>query len=637
MAIPDLRQPVGSWHRGGNLQRAAKRLHPRESAGEPQSGGGPGRRYSTVPLRLLRTPAPWRRRVDGEVKPAGASCGMNLSWSDCRTALAHRYTSGHPLLVPAAILVGALALCPSSLAITSSGTGGVVVVTTSGPVRSDVEGDVHVFRGIRFAEPPVGSLRFRPPGEPKPWKEVRAALDFAPACPQLVSIDPTENNNSIQSEDCLAINVWTPAPDTKRRPVMVFIHGGAFIEGSARNTGYDGATLAARGDLVVVSLQYRLGPFGFLELSEIAGRDYAGSGNNGIRDQVAALRWVQKNIARFGGDPSKVTIFGESVGATSVGILLAIPQARGLFHRAILESNSAARVGHDLPAARQLARQFLKVAGARGIDDLRKLSMSQLRSAEERLFNTLFGDSSFGPTWDGVVIPDSPMKIIRERRGATVPVLLGTNLDEVRYWSTIEELPLESKPPNLLQAQVAAIVGSRARALIDTYRRADSNYGDAVIHLETDLLFRVTSIRMAEAMSDRQPTYMYLFTYRSTSSVARYESAHSMELPFVFGLIDELDAIDFIGRGPHRAPLMRQMQEAWIHFARSGDPNHAGLPDWPRYDLKSRATMEFGLESRVVHDPLSAQRSSWDGIPFDGVTPSVAQTAVFLTDNGVAK
>jgi para-nitrobenzyl esterase len=534
-------------------------------------------------------------------------------------------------------VVGALALVPSSLAVTSTGTGGVVVVTVSGPVRGDSEGGVRVFRGIRFAEPPVGALRFRPPVESTPWSEVRPALDFAPACPQLVTIDPGENNNSVQSEDCLAVNVWTPAPDTKKRAVMVFIHGGAFIEGSARNTGYDGAALAERGDVVVVSLQYRLGPFGFLELSEIAGSNYAGSGNNGIRDQIAALRWVQQNIARFGGDPSNVTIFGESVGATSVGILLAIPEARGLFHRAILESNSAARVGHDLAKARELARQFLNVAGARSVDDLRRLSMSQLRSAEEKLFDAVFGDSSFGPTWDGVVIPEPAMKMILDGKGATVPVLLGTNLDEIRYWSTIEELPLESKPPSLLQTQVAAIVGSRASSLIDSYRQADSNYGDAVIHLETDLLFRMTSIRMAEAISDRQPTYMYLFTYRSTSPVARYDSAHSMEVPFVFGLIDELDSIDFIGRGPKREALMRQMQQAWIHFARTGDPNHAGLPHWPRYDRKTRATMELGLHSKVVDDPLSAQRSSWDGVPFDGVTPSVAQTAVFLTDNSITK
>src|SRR5476649_2140069 len=191
-------------------------------------------------------------------------------------------------LVLTAWLLGALAVSPEIFAVTSTGKG-VVVTTASGPVRGDSDGSVSVFRGIRFAEPPVGSLRFQPPVDAKPWTEVRPALDFAPACPQLVTIDPGENNNSVQAEDCLAVNVWTPAPDTKKRPVMVFIHGGAFIEGSARNTGYDGAILAERGDLVIVSLQYRLGPFGFLDLSEIAGPDYAGSGNNGIRDQIAAL------------------------------------------------------------------------------------------------------------------------------------------------------------------------------------------------------------------------------------------------------------------------------------------------------------------------------------------------------------
>jgi len=260
--------------------------------------------------------------------------------------------------------------------VTSAGTGGHIVITASGPVRGEWEQGVQVFRGIPFAEPPVGALRFRPPVEHKPWRDVRSALDFAPACPQIVTIDPTENNNSVQSEDCLAVNVWTPAIDSKRRPVMVFVHGGAFIEGSSRNTGYDGAVLARRGDLVVVTLQYRLGPFGFLELSEIGGPEYSGSGNNGIRDQVAALRWVRKNIASFGGDPENVTIFGESVGATSVGILLAIPEARGLFAKAILESNSAVRVGKGLSVSHELTRQFLRVSHAHGLDDLRRLSMS---------------------------------------------------------------------------------------------------------------------------------------------------------------------------------------------------------------------------------------------------------------------
>jgi para-nitrobenzyl esterase len=522
----------------------------------------------------------------------------------------------------------------SGFAVPSRAVEGAVVKTEYGPVRGDTEAGVLVFRGVRFAAPPIGRLRFHPPAPPTSWTAVQPALDFAPACPQQVGTDPTENNNSVMAEDCLAVNLWTPGVDHKNRPVMVFIHGGAFIEGSARNTWYDGASLAKRGDAVVVTLQYRLGALGFLELAEIAGDEFAQTGNLGILDQIAALRWIQRNVAQFGGNPNNVTIFGESVGATSVGILMVAPGARGLFHKAVLESNSAARVGNDLPRAKELARSFMKVAGANNVEDLQKLNFLQIRNAQEKLFETVFGDSSFGPTWDGVVVPESPIKMIRSGRGASVPVLLGTNLDEIRFWSTIEHLPLETKPPTLLERQLAAIVGPKAQEVIATYRKADSNYGDAVIHLETDLLFRMTSIRMAEAISDRQPTYMYLFTYRSTSPVTNFDSAHSMELPFVFGVIDELDAIAFTGRDSHRQTLMEQMQEAWINFARTGDPNHPGLPKWPRYEANSRATMELGITSRAVNDPQSAQRAAWENIPFDGVTPSVPQVSVFLSDNG---
>jgi para-nitrobenzyl esterase len=212
-------------------------------------------------------------------------------------------------------------------------------------------------------------------------------------------------------------------------------------------------------------------------------------------------------------------------------------------------------------------------------------------------------------------------------------VLLGTNLDEIRYWSTIEDLPLEKKPESLLNSQVAEILGPRAKAAIEVYRRADSNYGDAVIHLGTDLLFRMTSIRMAEALSRLQPTYNYLFTYRSTSPVIKYGSAHSMELPFVFGVIDDLDAIAFTGRDAERETLMFVIQGAWINFARSGNPSSPGLPPWPQYDSVTRATMELGITSRVINDPLPAQRAVWDSVPFDGITPTVDQVSSFLSHN----
>lgn len=532
------------------------------------------------------------------------------------------------------LLIVALGLSSNSFAVSSTGIGGVVAHTRYGPVKGETEGTVLVFRGIRYAQAPTGALRFQPPVAPSAWKAVRPALDFAPACPQLVDVDPTENNNSVMAEDCLAVNVWTPKVDGKKRPVMVFIHGGAFIDGSARNTWYDGTSLAERGDVVVVTLQYRLGALGFLELSQIGGKDYAASGNLGILDQIAALRWVRDNIESFGGDPQNVTLFGESVGATSVGILMVAPAAQGLFQKAILESNSAVRVGNYLPRATELARAFMKAAGAEEVQQLRKLSMLQILSAQDKFFRTVFGDSSFGPTWDGVVIPGAPLGLIQQGRAAKVPVLLGTNLDEIQYWATIENLPLESKPESLLEKQVAAIAGPRARQIVQTYRRANASYGNAVIQLETDLLFRMTSIRMAEALSLTQPTYMYLFTYRSTSPVTRYESAHSMELPFVFGVTDQLDAIAFTGRDPHRNVLREQIQQAWISFARSGDPSHVGLALWPRYDASRRATMELGITSRVVNDPYGEQRTAWNGIAFDGTVPTVSQVAALLSDNG---
>jgi para-nitrobenzyl esterase len=232
-------------------------------------------------------------------------------------------------------------------------------------------------------------------------------------------------------------------------------------------------------------------------------------------------------------------------------------------------------------------------------------------------------------------MPEPPMQTLLAGRGARVPVLLGTNLDEIRFWSVVEELPLERKPEALLRSQLAPIVGNRAQTVIDIYRQDAPDPGSAVIQLETDLLFRMTSIRMAEKLSTAQPIYMYLFTYQSTSPNHRLGSAHAMELPFVFGNVDELDAITFTGRDPHRQALMEQVQGAWLAFATRGVPDHPGLPVWPRYDSSARATMELGIDSRVVLDPHSSQRAAWDGVPFDNVSPSGAEVSAFLSDNGV--
>jgi para-nitrobenzyl esterase len=534
-----------------------------------------------------------------------------------------------PVITVTAGLI-ATALCPAAAAPRSAH----VAYTESGAVRGDSESGVLVFRGIPYAAPPVGELRFRPPAAAAHWTGVRDARDFLPACPQLVERDPTENNNSTMSEDCLSVNVWTPGIEGAERPVMVFIHGGAFIEGSARNSWYDGAALARRGNVVVVTLQYRLGALGFLELKRIGGDDLSASGNLGILDQIAALHWVRRNIAGFGGDPTNVTLFGESVGATSVAILMAIPQARGLFQKAILESNSGARVGHDLRQASEMSDAFMRSAGVSSIGELRSMRWQDVVGAQERYFSSTFGDSTFGPTWDGVVIAEPPMKTILSGHAANVPVLLGTNLDEVRYWTEIEDLPLQKKPRPVLHRQVEAFAGSRVDDIIGEYVRSNPDYGEAVLQLETDVMWRMPAIRMAEALCEHQPVYMYLFTYRSTASNAHYGSAHAMELPFVFGRIDALDSVAYTGRAPYRRRLMDRVQSAWLLFARNADPTITGKARWPRYDPVDRQTMELGATSRVVRDPYPDRRKVWHGIPFDNETPSGAQVTALLSENG---
>jgi para-nitrobenzyl esterase len=518
------------------------------------------------------------------------------------------------------------------LAVESKGTDGMVVKTTSGPVRGETEKGVFVFRGIRYAAPPIGPMRFRPPVAPIAWAEVRSALDFAPACPQLVEIDPTENNNSVMAEDCLAVNVWTPMADDKKRPVMVWIHGGGFIEGSARNTWYDGAKLAGRGDVVVVTVQYRLGAWGFLDVSTIGGQDFSQSGNLGLLDQIAALKWVKSNVAAFGGDPKNVTVFGQSAGAGSVGLLMVMPAARGLFHKAIMESGTPKEVA-DRAQASEVSQAYMKIAGVSKIAELQKLTIAQMLDAQRKLFETRFGYSAFRPVIDETVLNEMPMQAIAAGHGTSVPVLIGTNLDEVRFWPALDDVPVEQKPESLLQKQLDGIVGAKAPEVIATYRKFEAEYGDSVIHLLGDLLMRLPAIRFAEVSSPRQPTYMYLFTYRSTSTYKNYGSCHGMELPFVFGVIDDLDVMTFTGRDTHREALMNQLQQAWANFARSGDPSALGLV-WRRYDEKTRATMELGLQSRVVDDPNSAQRRLWDDLPFDGATPNMAKLWSLLWDNG---
>ena len=482
--------------------------------------------------------------------------------------------------------------------------------TLQGVVEGERLGKVIAYRGIPYAAPPLGELRFRPPQPAIPWTGARSGLDMGPACAQLIDDDPTENSEAVMSEDCLTLNVWTPRPDAAKRPVLFWIHGGGFTVGAARNTWYDGQHLAARGDVVVVSINYRLGAWGFLDLRSFGAR-YAESANLGLLDQVAALQWVKQNIAEFGGDPENVTIFGESAGASSVGDLLSMPLAKGLFAKAILQSGlPGGRTGTMSIRHAHLTQTYLKLAGAHSIDELSRKSMRELLDAQQRLFSSTTDIGTFGPSIDGRVLTERPWVVVTEGRGNRVPILIGTTREEMRYFSTAEDNGIERKPRPLLLEQLQDIAGSRAGEILDEYQRWYPKWGDASVQIASDAIMRIPTVQLADAVSSLQPVYVYLFTYQSNSTYKKFGSAHAMELPLSWDR--ELPGvIVFTGRDPRRLDLAERVMDSWVAFARTGNPTPKIGPDWPRFDSTRRATMELGPESRVVDDPLAAQRNIW--------------------------
>lgn len=495
--------------------------------------------------------------------------------------------------------------------------------TEQGVVEGAAQGKAVAFLGIPYAAPPVGKRRFKPPQPPANWSGTRPALDFGPACPQLLDADPTENSENVMAEDCLTLNIWTPRVDGRKRPVMFWIYGGGFVVGASRNTWYNGAHLSARGDVVVVSFNYRLGAWGFLALGSFD-KSYAESANVGLLDQIAALKWVRRNIAKFGGDPNNITIFGESAGASSVGNLLGMPAAKGLFAKAIMESGTPDGRSADGGSlqTRRTAAEFMKLAGARTPSELATKSMADLLKAQDEMFSAKHSDiGSFGPSVDGVVLKESPYAVVTQGRGSRVPILIGTTLQEMRYFASAEDDGLAQKPRKLLLTQLRAIVGPRAPEVLDVYQRLYPKWGDAVIQIASDVIERVPSIRLAARVSAYEPVYMYLLTYISNSTYKDFGSSHAMDLPFVFGNVNLPEVIVFTGRDPRRCELADKVMDTWATFARTGNPTLSSGPEWPTYDSATRATMELGPEIRVVDDPLSAQRKAWGDASLSGPQP----------------
>ncbi len=508
-----------------------------------------------------------------------------------------------------------------------------MVETSYGKLEGNVENGVQVFRGIPYARPPVGERRFRAPQPPERWGGVRPADGFGRAAWQnasalgpMIGFDIGE-----MSEDCLFLNVWTPACDGVRRPVMVWIHGGAFILGAGSQSLYDGATLAQRGDVVVVTINYRLGSLGFLRLRDVCGEALPATGNEGLLDQIAALAWVREEIGAFGGDPDNVTVFGESAGSISVATLLAAPGARGLFRRAILQSGSA-----NFAASREqgalVTDTFLRTLDLTPSADvarvLQELPPAKMMNAQQQTFLALQGQTRglpFAPVVEDEVLPRHPFDAIRDGSSRDVATLVGSNLDEMKLFGLMDPEARTLDEAKLLRRCERTIPGtdvggvSRGAAAIETYRRARAARGEPVtppdlwFAIDSDRAFRYPATLLAALQQAQQPhTYAYLFTWPSPFMEGVLGACHALELPFVFGALRDPLLANFSGTGPAAEALAERIQDAWIAFARGSDPGHAGIGRWPAYDSGRRATMILGAECRVENAPLEEERRFWE-------------------------
>lgn len=502
----------------------------------------------------------------------------------------------------------------------------VVVETTSGKIEGVFRDGSYVFRGAPYAAPPIGERRWSPPEPPEPWRGVKAAKECAPTAPQppmdIQFLEPPKKQ--AQSEDCLYLNVWTPGLDDPRRPVMVWIHGGYFTNGAGSWAFYNGRILSAHGGVVVVTINYRLGALGFLNLNEVTKGRIPATGNEGLLDQVFALEWVRDNISRFGGNPDNVTIFGESAGAMSVGMLLAMPKARGLFHRAILQSGAAHHVA-SLERSEKVADMFLDVLNTspNEIDTLRALTEQQILDAQVEVIARasdpkLPGDGlAFRPVVDGNVIPELPICAIAGGSADNVAVLIGTNLDEWKLFAILDRDLASLDEAGLFQRCRRLIPSGDVGRLIEAYRwtRSGRNLpvtpAELFIAIQSDRVFRMPAIRLAEAHYRRQqPTYMYLFDWVSPLMNGILGACHALEVGFVFGLLDD----NFTGSGEEAQTLSRKMQEVWASFARHGDTSCESVGKWELYD-EGRETMILGRQCMVVEAPYDEERRAWEPFP----------------------
>lgn len=473
-----------------------------------------------------------------------------------------------------------------------------VAETANGRIRGEQVDGIHVFRGIPYGGDTSGKNRFMPPVQPAQWKGVRDAIQWGHVAPQRVG-NSTEYSRMVdwlnqpggQSEDCLVLNVWTPGlKDGGKRPVLFSIHGGGFTTGTSGNPAFNGHPLAKFGDVVVVTINHRLGALGYLHLGDLDPR-FASSGVAGMLDCVAALEWVRDNIGNFGGDPGKVMIFGQSGGGSKVCHLMVMPAAKGLFHRAAMQSGVAIRSG-TREAAGKTAERLLDQLGIdkAEVGKLQDVPMEKIISAEV---------GQLGPIVDGVAIPRNPFEPAAPDISTGVPIIVGTCLHDSAL--RITDFSLDEAG---LKAQAKTMFGAGAERIVSAYRDADPKSSPCLLlaRMSTDRGLRRNAITVAERKSaqHKAPAYMYLLTWPSAAYGGKFGSVHGTDVPLVF---HNVDAWPITGTSPEARAMADRMAAAWVAFARTGNPNARGLPEWPAFMPETRATMIFDNATRVEQAP----------------------------------